>query len=146
MTEPLIVTSGAARAALYGVAGAWWVFEGVMNIRQWRRAGRGPRRDPAYVLVYVCVAASVLVSQVLSLRGGLLWPGGRAWPVVAGLILIVACIAVRAWSINASSATPSAPTTTSSPPAANACCPASSDPAPPRPRRRAPGPSPRSPG
>jgi protein-S-isoprenylcysteine O-methyltransferase Ste14 len=99
VTEPLIVTSGAARAALYGVAGAWWVFEAVMNIRQWRQAGRGRRRDPTYVLMYVCVAASVVVSQVLGRRGGLLWPGGRAWPVVAGLLLIVACIAVRAWSI-----------------------------------------------
>jgi protein-S-isoprenylcysteine O-methyltransferase Ste14 len=99
VTEPLVFTAGAARDALTGVSVAWWLFEAVMNARQWLRAGRGPGRDPTYVLVYVCVAASVVEAQVLGRHGGLLWPGGRLWPVVAGLTLIVACVAVRAWSI-----------------------------------------------
>jgi len=99
VTEPLVFTAGAAQGALIGVSGAWWVFEAVMNVRQWRRAGRSLSRDPTYVLVYVCVAASVIAAQVLGRRGGLLWPGGLVWPVAAGLTLIVACIALRAWSI-----------------------------------------------
>ncbi len=99
MTEPLVFTAGAAQGALIGVSGAWWVFEAVMNVRQWRRAGRSLSRDPTYVLVYVCVAASVIAAQVLGRRGGLLWPGGLVWPVAAGLTLIVACVALRAWSI-----------------------------------------------
>ena len=99
MTEPLVFTSDAARDALLGVSVAWWLFEAVMNVRQWLRAGRSLSRDPTYVLVYVCVAASVIAAQVLGRQGGLLWPGGLVWPVAVGLTLIVACVALRAWSI-----------------------------------------------
>lgn len=99
MTEPLVFTAGAARDALIGVSAAWWLFEAVMNVRQWLRAGRSLSRDPTYVLVYVCVAASVIAAQVLGRRGGLLWPGGLVWPVAVGLTLIVACVVLRAWSI-----------------------------------------------
>ncbi|HEY6500250.1 MAG TPA: isoprenylcysteine carboxylmethyltransferase family protein [Streptosporangiaceae bacterium] len=101
MTQPLVFTPGPAQGALVGVSAAWWLFEAVMNVRQWLRAGRGftLTRDPTYVLVYVTVAAAVIAAQVLGRRGGLLWPGGRIWPVVTGLTLIVACVAIRAWSI-----------------------------------------------
>ena len=101
MTQPLVFTPGPAQGALIGVSAAWWLFEAVMNVRQWLRAGRGNTvtRDPTYVLVYVTVAAAVIAAQVLGRRGGLLWPGGRIWPVVTGLTLIVACVAIRAWSI-----------------------------------------------
>ena len=101
MTQPLVFTTGPAQGALTAVSLAWWLFEAVMNVRQWLRAGRGftLTRDPTYVLVYVTVAAAVIAAQVLGRRGGLLWPGGRVWPVVAGLTLIVACVAIRAWSI-----------------------------------------------
>jgi protein-S-isoprenylcysteine O-methyltransferase Ste14 len=99
VTEPLVFTAGAAQDALTGVSVAWWLFEAVMNVRQWLRAGRSPGRDPTYVLVYICVAASVVAAQAFGRRGGLLWPGGRVWPVAAGLTLIVACVALRAWSI-----------------------------------------------
>ncbi len=101
MTQPLVFTPGPAQGALVGVSAAWWLFEAVMNVRQWLRAGRGftLTRDPTYVLVYVTVAAAVIAAQVLGRRGGLLWPGGRIWPVAGGLTLIVACVAIRAWSI-----------------------------------------------
>ena len=94
MTEPLVFTADAARDALTGVSVAWWLFEAGMNARQWLRAGRSLSRDPTYVLMYVCVAASVIAAQVLGRHGGLLWPGGRVWPVVVGLSLIVACVKV----------------------------------------------------
>jgi protein-S-isoprenylcysteine O-methyltransferase Ste14 len=101
VTQPLVFTPGPAQGALVGVSAAWWLFEAVMNVRQWLRAGRGftLTRDPTYVLVYVTVAAAVIAAQVLGRRGGLLWPGGRIWPVAGGLTLIVACVAIRAWSI-----------------------------------------------
>jgi protein-S-isoprenylcysteine O-methyltransferase Ste14 len=101
VTQPLVFTAGPAQDALIGVSAAWWLFEAVMNARQWLRAGRGfaLTRDPTYVLVYVTVAAAVIAAQVLGRRGGLLWPGGRTWPVVTGLTLIVVCVAIRAWSI-----------------------------------------------
>ena len=99
MTAPLVFTAGPAQDALIGVSAAWWLFEAVMNVRQWLRAGRSLTRDPTYVLMYVSVAASVIAATLLGRRGGLLWPGGRIWPVVAGLTMIVACVAIRAWSI-----------------------------------------------
>ncbi len=99
MTAPLVFTAGPAQDALIGVSAAWWLFEAVMNVRQWLRAGRSLTRDPTYVLMYVSVAASVIAAQLLGRHGGLLWPGGRIWPVVAGLTMIVACVAIRAWSI-----------------------------------------------
>ena len=101
MTQPLVFTTGPAQGALIGVSAAWWLFEAVMNARQWRRAGQGfsLTRDPTYVLMYVPGAAAVSAAQIRGRRGGLLWPGGRIWPVVTGLTLIVACVAIRAWSI-----------------------------------------------
>ncbi|HEY2240954.1 MAG TPA: isoprenylcysteine carboxylmethyltransferase family protein [Streptosporangiaceae bacterium] len=101
MTQPLVFTPGPAQGALVGVSAAWWLFEAAMNARQWRRAGRGftLTRDPTYVLMYVTVAGAVIAAQLLGRHGGLLWPGGRIWPVVTGLTLIVACVAIRAWSI-----------------------------------------------
>jgi protein-S-isoprenylcysteine O-methyltransferase Ste14 len=99
--RPLVFTAGPAQGALIGVSTAWWLFEAVMNVRQWRRGGRGLSltQDPTYVLMYVTIAAAIVAAQVLGRRGGLLWPGGRIWPVAAGLALIVACVAIRAWSI-----------------------------------------------
>ena len=65
-------------------------------------SGGGPlrgRHDPTFWVLHVCIAASVLISQALGRTGHVLWPGGRLWPVVAGLVLIVAGAALRAWSI-----------------------------------------------
>jgi protein-S-isoprenylcysteine O-methyltransferase Ste14 len=53
---------------------------------------------PVLVLL-LCEVAAVIAAQVLGRRGGLPWPGGLAWPVVAGLALIAAGIGLRAWSI-----------------------------------------------
>jgi len=97
--RPLVFTPGAARAALIGVSAAWWLFEAIMNLRQWLRSGRGTTRDPTYILMGVTVGASIVAAQLLGRHGGLLWPGPRLWPVVAGLTLIVACVALRAWAI-----------------------------------------------
>jgi protein-S-isoprenylcysteine O-methyltransferase Ste14 len=99
VTEPLVFTAGAAEGALIGVSVGWWVFEAVMNVRQWVRAHQRPSRDPTYVLMYLSIAGSVIAAQILGRRGDLLWPGGLIWPVVAGLTLIVACVAIRAWAI-----------------------------------------------
>ena len=99
MSEPLVFTAGAAATAFIGVAVVWFVFEFVMNVRQRWRAGSGARHDPTFWVLCVCIAASVLISQALGRTGHVLWPGGLLWPVVAGLVLIVAGAALRAWSI-----------------------------------------------
>ncbi len=50
-------------------------------------------------MLLLALAAAVIVAEVLGRRGGLLWPGGLVWPVVTGIVLIVAGIGLRAWSI-----------------------------------------------
>lgn len=97
MSEPLVFTPGAAATAFNSVAAIWFVF--VRNVRQRWRAGSGARHDPTFWVLYVRIAASVLISQALGRTGHVLWPVGRLWPVVAGLVLIVAGAALRAWSI-----------------------------------------------
>jgi protein-S-isoprenylcysteine O-methyltransferase Ste14 len=100
VTGPLVFTPGAAATAFNSVAAAWFVFELVMNVRQrWRARSSGVRIDPTFWVLYVCIAGAVLLSQALGRGEYLLWPGGRLWPVVAGLVLIVAGVALRAWSI-----------------------------------------------
>jgi protein-S-isoprenylcysteine O-methyltransferase Ste14 len=99
VTEPLVFTNHAAGTVYFAATGAWAVFEFGMNVRQRWRAGRFRAHDPTYFVVYLCVAAAIIVSELLGRRGLLLWPGGRIWPVAAGLTLLVAGVALRAWSI-----------------------------------------------
>ena len=77
----------------------WLVFEFVMRIRQRLLADGPPSRDWTFVVLIPALAGSIIAAEVLGRRGGLPWPGGLVWPVVAGLVLIVAGIALRAWSI-----------------------------------------------
>ena len=96
---PLVFRHGAAEVAFIVAVAAWLVFETVMRVRQGLRA-RGPAAWDRSALVLVpCLVASVALAQVLGCRGGLLWPGGLVWPVVAGVVLIAAGIGLRAWSI-----------------------------------------------
>jgi protein-S-isoprenylcysteine O-methyltransferase Ste14 len=99
MTQPLVFTNGAVGTAFFAATGAWAVFELIMNVRQRWRAGRWRAHDPTYYLLYLCVAASIVAAELLGRRGSLLWPGGRIWPVAAGMTLLVAGVALRAWSI-----------------------------------------------
>ena len=99
MTEPLAFSHGAAGATFDGVALAWFAFEVVMSVRQRWRAGHLTVRDPTALVVIVCIGGSVFAAERIGRHGGVLWPGGRLWPVVAGIVLIVTGVAVRAWSI-----------------------------------------------
>lgn len=99
MTEPLAFSHGAAAAAFGVVALAWVAFEAVMSVRQRWRAGHLAVRDPTAVVVLVCIGGSVFAAEQLGRHGGVLWPGGRLWPLVAGIALIAVGVALRAWSI-----------------------------------------------
>jgi protein-S-isoprenylcysteine O-methyltransferase Ste14 len=101
VTEPLIFSHGAAAAVFDGVALAWVVFEGVMGVRQRWRSGHLNMRDPTYLVLLVCIGASVYAAVRIGRDGGVLWPGGRLWPVIAGVAAIVAGTGLRAWSIAA---------------------------------------------
>jgi len=96
---PLIYRHGAADTAFNVVIVCWLVFELVMRIRQGSRAQGPAARDPSAYVLLPCLVAAVAAAQVLGRNGHLLWPGGVVWPVVAGLVLMVAGIALRAWSI-----------------------------------------------
>ena len=98
MVTPLVFRHGAAVA--FGVLLLIWaVFEAVMRGLQALRA-KGPNpRDPSYYVLLPALLAAIVAAEVLGRHGGLLWPGGLAWPVVAGLTLMVAGIGLRAWSI-----------------------------------------------
>lgn len=78
---------------------AWLVFELVMQVRQRLRAVGPAAADPTVFVLVPCLAGAVAAAQVLGRRGGLTWPGGLLWPVVAGVTLIAADLGVRAWSI-----------------------------------------------
>ncbi len=101
MTEPLVFSHGIAAATFDAVAVAWFAFEGVMGIRQrWRTASHSlVPRDPTYIVLIACIGGSVFAAERLGRHGGVLWPGGRLWPVIAGIALIAAGTGLRAWSI-----------------------------------------------
>lgn len=96
---PLIFRHGPAAAAFTAAVAAWLVFEFVMRIRQRRRAGGAPATDITYSVLVACIVAAVIAAEVLGRHGRLPWPGGLAWPAVAGVVLIAAGIGLRAWSI-----------------------------------------------
>jgi protein-S-isoprenylcysteine O-methyltransferase Ste14 len=99
VTEPLVFSHGAAATAFEAVSAAWIAFEGVMGIRQRLRAGHLNLRDPTYLVLLVCIGGSVAAALQIGRDGGVPWPGGRLWPVIAGIVLIVAGTGLRAWSI-----------------------------------------------
>jgi protein-S-isoprenylcysteine O-methyltransferase Ste14 len=99
VTEPLVFSDHTAGTVFFGLTGAWFLYELVMNIRQRRQAGRWRAHDHTYYVLYLCLAASVVASEFLGRRGSLPWPGGRIWPAATGLTLLVAGVTLRAWSI-----------------------------------------------
>ena len=99
MTEPLVFEHGTAGVA-FGVAlGVWVAFEIAMTVRQTLRLRHRPAHDPSGLVLGACVAGSVVAAVRIGRDGPLPWPGGRVWPVVAGLVLIAVGLGLRAWSI-----------------------------------------------
>ena len=96
---PLIFRQGPAATAFTVAVAAWLIFEFVMRARQRRQAGRPASADPTFSILIACLVAAVIAAEALGRRGGLPWPGGEVWPVVAGIALIAAGLALRIWSI-----------------------------------------------
>lgn len=99
MTPPLVFRPGPAEVAFVIALAAWLLFELVMRVRQRLRATGPPSTDRSVFVLVPCLTAAVIAAQALGRRGGLPWPGGLVWPVVAGIVLIAAGIGLRAWSI-----------------------------------------------
>jgi protein-S-isoprenylcysteine O-methyltransferase Ste14 len=96
---PLVFRHGAAETAFTVAVAAWAVFELVMRVRQ-HFLSRGPASvDRSAFILLPCLGACVVAAEVLGRRGGRPWPGGPVWPFAAGMVLIVAGVGLRAWSI-----------------------------------------------
>jgi len=89
---------GAAETVFIIAVLIWVVFEAVMRTIQRLRTTE-PSDDHSYFILLPCIAGSIIAAEVLGRHGRLLWPGGLAWPFVAGVVLIAAGIGLRAWSI-----------------------------------------------
>ena len=89
---------GAAETVFIIAVLVWVVFEAVMRTVQRLRTTE-PSDDRSYFVLLPCIAGSIIAAEVLGRRGRLLWPGGLEWPFVAGIVLIIAGIGLRAWSI-----------------------------------------------
>jgi protein-S-isoprenylcysteine O-methyltransferase Ste14 len=99
MAGALVNQHGPAATALGLALGGWVAFELVMSVRQRLRA-KGPLfSDPTAALLVCCVAGSLVAARLLGRAGLLQWPGSRVWPVVVGIALIGAGVALRAWAI-----------------------------------------------
>jgi len=98
VTLPLVFRHGAAETVFTIAVLVWLVFETVMRTIQRMRTTE-PSADLSFLVLIPCVAGSIVAAEVLGRRGRLLWPGGLDWPFVAGIVLIVAGIGLRAWSI-----------------------------------------------
>ena len=96
---PLVFQHGAAETAFTVAVVVWAAFEFVMRVRQ-RFLSRGPGTvDRSAFILLPAMAGCVVLAEVLGRRGGLPWPGGLAWPFAAGMVLIVAGLGLRVWSI-----------------------------------------------
>jgi protein-S-isoprenylcysteine O-methyltransferase Ste14 len=96
---PLVFRHGAAEVVFTIAVATWVVFEFVMRVRQHLRSDGPATLDRSAFVLVPAMAASVVAAEALGRRGGLLWPGGLVWPVVAGIALIAVGIGLRAWSI-----------------------------------------------
>jgi protein-S-isoprenylcysteine O-methyltransferase Ste14 len=90
---------GAAETAFIIASVTWLLFEFVTRIRQRLMARGSASTDNTFFILVPCIAGSFVAAQVLGRRGGLPWPGGLLWPVVAGLTLMTAGLVLRAWAI-----------------------------------------------
>jgi protein-S-isoprenylcysteine O-methyltransferase Ste14 len=99
MAEPLVFQGGTAQTAFEVAVVGWLAFELAMGLHQRRRVEGRPARDPTAFVLSACIAGSIFASVRLRRGGHVPWPGGRVWPVVAGLVLIAAGVGLRAWSV-----------------------------------------------
>ncbi|HEX4061499.1 MAG TPA: isoprenylcysteine carboxylmethyltransferase family protein [Streptosporangiaceae bacterium] len=102
MTKPLIFTGGALADVFYAVAALWILYEAVTRMVQRLRAGHRTPVSLSDATIFAAgggIVASVAVSIELGRHAGVNWPGGRAWPVVVGIVLVAAGLATRLWSV-----------------------------------------------
>ena len=99
VTGPLVFQQGVAATTFEVILGVWVAFEVIMAIRQRWLVGGRPPHDPSGYVLWLTLTGSVIAAMSLGRADPLPWPGGRVWPVVAGLALMCVGIGLRGWSI-----------------------------------------------
>ncbi|HEV2375263.1 MAG TPA: isoprenylcysteine carboxylmethyltransferase family protein [Streptosporangiaceae bacterium] len=99
VSVPLVFHHGPAQTAFIVATLTWAVFETVMRMRQRLRATGPVTFDPSVLVLVPCLGGALVSAELFGRHGGLPWPGGLLWPVVAGITLIAVGIALRAWAI-----------------------------------------------
>jgi protein-S-isoprenylcysteine O-methyltransferase Ste14 len=96
--RPLVLHGGAAAASLRFSGLAWVIGEFVVGRRT--RRGRRPRGDPTFWILIPAMVGSIAAAFPLAdgVRGASI-SDGAAWPVIAGLTILWAGLALRAWAI-----------------------------------------------
>jgi protein-S-isoprenylcysteine O-methyltransferase Ste14 len=96
--KPLVLRPGVAATA-FEVAAILWGLGEVYAMRR-GRGSTAAGSDPTYYLMAAAMAGGVVAALWLARHvpsAGI--SGGRVWPVVAGLLVMAAGLALRAWSI-----------------------------------------------
>jgi protein-S-isoprenylcysteine O-methyltransferase Ste14 len=99
---PLMTARAAGSlSVIFDVAAAgWWVFEFLMHGRIAPQTGNENQSpDRTDLAVVIGIYLSVIAAEVLGHFGHLPWPGHNTWPVITGIVLVVAGAAIRAWSM-----------------------------------------------
>ena len=99
VAQPLVFQHGAPETVFYVAIGGWVAFEGVMELRQRRRLGARPGRDPSRFVLAAMLGLAIFGAIRIGQAHPVPWPGGRVWPFVVGIALIATGVGLRAWSI-----------------------------------------------
>lgn len=100
--RPLVLHDGTARVLFDATVVAWVAGELILRRLRWlgaRGATVARRADPTFIAVFAGVGGGIALSQALARNHVAPMPGGPWWPVIAGLVVAVAGIALRLWAI-----------------------------------------------
>ena len=98
LMKPLVVHGGTAGTVFWLCAAGWGLFELTLALRT--RGGDAEHGDRSFVPLTLSILAGIGLG-VLAARGGdLALPGPGWWPVVVGLAVFAAGLALRAWAVH----------------------------------------------
>src|SRR2546426_1192219 len=97
--KPLVVHGGTAGTVFWLCAAGWGIFELTLGLRT--RGGDAEDGDRSFVALTLSILAGIGLGVLAARRGGdLALPGPGWWPVVVGLAVFAAGLALRAWAVH----------------------------------------------